>query len=397
VKTKNLLLTLLILTSTFWPVASWAAPHERVLEVFHGSPSGLPSSALVADTAGNLYGTTEAHNGAVGGTVYQLSPVSGGGFTYHILHVLSRAEGAFPVRGRLLLDGAGNLYGVATRGGSQHCGTVFELTPGSGGKWAFKLLHDFKDDHKDGCISFTSLAMDAQRNLYGATVIGGAAGFGVVYQLTPGTSGHWTETVLYNFTATDSGGPMAGLVLDPTGNHLYGATNLGVFVLTRSGNGWTESNAYTFRGKDGSSPTGGLIFDAAGNLYGANQTGGNHGFGVVYQLTPQSGGGWLSTVLHSFPNSKTDGSYPNGDLALDGVGNVYGTANRGGGTAAVGRVFKLTDANNTWSETSLHNFTGGLDGGTPVAGVLLDQSGNLYGTTIQGGKQGWGVAFEIAP
>jgi uncharacterized repeat protein (TIGR03803 family) len=240
--------------------------------------------------------------------------------------------------------------------------------------------------------------MDAQGILYGGTAAGGSASLGVVYSLTLGQDGHWQETVLYNFSSADETGAFAGMTFDSTGNNLYGATDIAVFVLTRnSGGGWTESTAYTFQSQDGFTPNGDLIFDGAGNLYGTNEVGGAQDEGTAFRLMPQSGGGWTSTVLHSFPINQTDGNSPTGGLALDGAGNVYGTA-QNGGVHDDGTVYQLSPgANGTWSETVLHNFTGGNDGGIPSAGLFLDKSGNVYGTAATGGTGKSGVVFEIAP
>jgi uncharacterized repeat protein (TIGR03803 family) len=392
VKLKNQYVPLVVFAVAQWLVAAaWAAPREKVLHAFYNRPAHLPTSRLVADAAGALYGTTELDGIHQSGTVYQLSPVSGGGWIYRVLHVFNGRDGAKPYGGTLLLDAAGSLYGVTLGGGANGSGIVFELSPGSGGKWIFKTLHNF--NFTDGAEPTTSLVMDASGILYGGTDAGGTTGVGVIYSLTPESSGHWRETVLHNFTPDDGTGATAGLTFDSTANNLYGATTNAVFVLTRnSGGGWTESTAYKFQMQDGNAPNGDLIFDSAGNLYGTCEAGGTQEVGTAFRLTPQSGGGWTSTVLHSFPADKTDGFSPSGGLALDSAGNVYGTT-QFGGLSDAGTVYKLT--NNTWSETVLHNFTGGHDGAVPLAGLILDKSGNLYGTTANSGAGGAGVLFEI--
>jgi uncharacterized repeat protein (TIGR03803 family) len=170
-----------------------------------------------------------------------------------------------------------------------------QLTLNADGKWTEKVLHNFgKGD--DGGTPDSSLILDAAGNLYGTTYSGGI-GYGTVFQLTPGADGKWTEKVLYRFCSisdcTDGENPYAGLIFD-AGN-LYGTTVVGgaagdgvVFKLTPSANGkWTEKVLHTFgEGKDGVNPVGGLIFDSTGNLYGTTENGGSTGNGTVFEITP---------------------------------------------------------------------------------------------------------------
>jgi len=376
-----------------------AASREKVLHTFEDRPAAYPYSRLVADAAGNFYGTTTWDGVHGAGTIYELSPLQNGGWAYHVLYVFPGTDGNNP-HGRLLLDVSGNLYGTTNTfsSGGYGCGTAYELSPNSGGQWVFKTLA------KLDCWAGLGLAMDAQGNLYGRTYSGGSSGCGTVFELTPGSNGQWTETVLYNFKFSHREcGIGTGLILDSTGNNLYGADDNEVFVLNRdSGGKWTEKPAYRFRSKDGYEASGDLIFDGAGNLYGTNAAGGLGEEGTVYKLRPQSGGGWISTVLHSFPKNGKDGYYPFGGVALDSAGNLYGTTSQGG-AYGFGVVFKLTPgARGAWHERLLRSFTGGRDGGSPFGGgLILDTSGNLYGTTTYGGagqgRAGYGVVFQIVP
>jgi uncharacterized repeat protein (TIGR03803 family) len=218
------------------------------------------------------------------------------------------------------------------------------------------------------------------------------------YELTPSGSG-WTESVLHSFSGSDGATPFSGVLPDGAGS-LYGTTTAGgsantgtVFQLKHS-IGWTETVLYSFRnGNDGSYPTAGLVFDGSGNLYGATSSGGSGGGGTVFKLTP-SGGSWTYSLVYSFTGGANCG--PWGNLFIDGSGNLYGTTVCDGANNA-GSVFKLTPSGNSWTCTSLHDFTGGSDGKNPYCNVAVDTSGNLYGTTYAGGSPGYGVVWEITP
>jgi uncharacterized repeat protein (TIGR03803 family) len=159
---------------------------------------------------------------------------------------------------------------------------------------------------------------------------------------------------------------------------------------------WYEKVLHSFNGGDGANPAAGLIFDAAGNLYGTTTGGGTSGYGTVFELTPMGGGGWTETILYSFGNG-TDGAIPYAGLIFDAAGNLYGTTFGGGPYGGAGTVFELTPtAGGGWTETVLHSFNGG-DGANPVAGLIFDAAGNLYGTTTGGGTYGGGTAFELSP
>jgi len=336
------------------------------------------------------------------------------------------ADGGFP--GGLIRDGAGNLYGTTWTGTGG--GVVFKLD--SMGNET--VLHTFTGP-PDGATYYESagLVTDNDGNLYGTTDGGGSASgaAGTVFKLAPPAQpgGAWTETVLYSFTGgTDGNSPQAGLVRDDKGN-LYGTTPYGgefcsspvnyggcgvVFMVDRAGK---ETVLYNFcpNGQsvygscpDGLYPTAALIQDAAGNLYSTTQLGGAYGQGTVFKLAPpaQPGGAWTETVLHSFAGG-TDGGTSNGEsnanVIRDSDGNLYGTTD-GGGTWDAGVVFKLAppaQEGGTWTETVLHTFTGGTDGGIPLAGLILDVAGNLYGTTLFGGLDSpycqfyCGVVFKL--
>jgi uncharacterized repeat protein (TIGR03803 family) len=410
-----------------------AAQQEKVLHNFsnNGKDGSAPQAGLVFDAAGNLYGTTSQGGGGVCGeycgTVFELTPKTGGGWTERVLHIFNITDGQGP-GGGLTFDGAGNLYGTTGVGGAYGVGTVFELSHMADGRWAEGVLHSFNSNGKDGVAPAGGLIFDASGNLYGTTVNGGTHGnAGTVFELSPKAGGGWTERILHSFgsNSVDGGAPAAGVILDAGGN-LYGTTQAGgisnsgtVFELSpAAGGGWKEKILHYFDSgvNDGRNPYGnGLILDAAGNLYGTTMEGGASGEGTVFQLSPNAGGGWTETLLHSFNNDNgTDGYYPSGGLIFDAAGNLYGmsyyggpgscTQNGGGSIVGCGTVFKLTPAaGGTWTETLLHSFLdNGTDGYVPQGNLIFDAAGNLYGATINGGSGtgcAWtcGTVFGIKP
>lgn len=212
---------------------------------------------------------------------------------------------------------------------------------------------------------------------------------------TPRTQAQ-TFKVLYNFTGgSDGGNPLDGLTLDSAGN-LYGTTNAGgassygtAFKVTKTG---VETVVHEFTGgTDGAYPQGGLIRNAAGDFFGTTTAGGATNNGTVFGITAAG----KEVVLYSFAGG-TDGAAPQAGLTLDASGNLYGTTSAGG-THGNGTVFKLSRAakGGTWTETVLYNFGTGSDGAIPVASVAFDKSGNLYSTTSAGGTSGNGTIFEL--
>jgi uncharacterized repeat protein (TIGR03803 family) len=234
----------------------------------------------------------------------------------------------------------------------------------------------------DGANPYAGVIRDSAGNLYGTAVGGGTAGFGVVYKLD--ATGH--ETVLYSFTGGSDGGyPYAGVIRDSTGN-LYGTASTGVvYKLDATGH---ETVLYTFGGypADGSTPYAGVIRDSAGNLYGTTYYGGAAGYGTAYKLDAAG----HETVLHSFKNG-ADGAFPIAGVVSDSAGNLYGTTREGGGLGEFGVVYKVDPSG---QETVLHSFTGLSDGGFPYAGLIRAPSGNLYGTTSYSAPGG-GVVFKV--
>ncbi len=311
----------------------------------------------------------------------------------------------FPYSG-LIFDPAGNLYGTTCGGGSEiYYGTAYKLTPTKAGGWKIDVLHIFTGA-TDGSCPRAGLIRDKAGNLYGTTTAGGNLNFcnglgcGTVFELSPTSHGMWKETVLYSFTDGNDGGyPYAGVIFDRAG-HLYGTTHNGgqsgagvAFELSRKSNGrWHEKVIHTFNGADGQYPYADLIFDRAGNLYGTASEGGL-GYGTAFKLT-RSSSGWQETTLYSFTYG-ADGGIPLAGLVMDGQGNLYGTAS-GGGTAGNGLVFELTPSSSGWTEKVLYSFNGDNDGRYPHAGLVFDAAGNLYGTNFYGGTVD-GTVFELSP
>ncbi len=393
-----LLVNLLLITDA-------QASAEKVLYSFgSGNDANGPVAGLIFDAAGNLYGTTQYGGSQDEGAVFQLAPASGGKWTESVIYSFTgKSDGMNPLGG-LIFDSAGNLYGTTSRGASGS-GTIFTLIPGAGGKWKLKVLHKFKGT--TGGVPSAGLVFDPAGNLYGTTAEGGAHESGTVFQLAPGTNGKWTFKSLHSFNPNGHDGtdPLAGLTLDAAGN-LYGTTYAGganadgvVFELTPGSNGkWTETIIHTFNpgnGHDGSAPAAPIVIDSNGNLFGTTVAGGQDRFyGVVFELTLNSQGKWQESILHSFTDGK-DGGEPHGGLMLDTAGNLYGTGASGGQS---GVVFKETlETNGKWKYKVVFSFSGGSDGGRPYAGLISDAAGNLYGTTRQGGANSLGTVFMVTP
>jgi len=401
------------------------APTFKVLHNFTGGQDGGNPIAGMTIRGGNLYGT--ASDGGTGyGTVYQLKH-TGSKWIFNLLYSFTSGnDGANPAA-RVIFGPNGTLYGTTAQGGTYGYGTVFNLRPFPSVcktalcPWMKTVLYAFEGGTDGAFPEGADVLFDQAGNIYGTTYNGGNDdGDGTVYELMPQGSG-WTESVLYRFSGSDGNRPDAGLIFDPSGN-LYGTTTVGgdlgcnvvyqpgcgtVYELTPSQSGWTENILYQFQnGNDGSLPYAGLIFDPSGNLYGATNNGGTGGGGTVFELTP-SNGTWALKTLYSFTGTACEGFFgggPWGTLFMDG-GNLYGTTVCDG-AYGYGTVFELTPSGGGWSYTSLHDFTGGSDGGHPIGNVVFD-SGNLYGTAYDGGTgsscsggyggYGCGVVWEITP
>ena len=381
---------------------AFAASKEKTIYSFKGITGSNSSTGLTFDAQGNLYGSTATGGfgcpGSGCGVIFKLTPLPKGQWAYHILYGFRGFDdGAGP--NALILDGEGNLYGVASSQGPIGCGTVFKLTHNADDSWSFGTIYEFGFP-PDGCQPVGRLVFDTNGNLYGTTFAGGSEGNGTLYELTQTADGTWASTILYSFqavTSDDGANPVAGPVLGADGN-IYGTTTGGgsfgsgtVFELLPSLDGWSESVIHNFQLSGGYSP-GILTVDPKGNLYGvALHSGGDQNCGMVFELANGNTSRTYS-VLHKF--SQLDGCGVIGDMAQDSNGNLFGTTAHGG-IANNGLVFELVPGSGgTWTENRLYSFTG-AEGAFPESGVMLDKAGNLYGTTSTGGAYGFGSVFEI--
>jgi hypothetical protein len=471
---RSLLLAAIALT------LSCFAQTETVIYNFQGTADGSnPQSSPIADAQGNLYVTASTALGCCG-TVIQLKPpsVSGGNWTETTIYTFVGPpnDGYWP-RAGLVADASGNLYGTTVYGGTGNCnlggpllgcGTVFRLSPPAtaGGVWTESVLYSFKGGTADGRFPFAGVVFDAQGNLYGTTTSGGNGfcyGFpgdcGTAFKLSPAamTGRPWRERILHNFgNGGDGQHPAAPLVVDPSGV-LYGTTETGgvndcspdfganlfcgtVFQLTppSAPNLKWDERSFNFgvTVQQGFFPAAGLVEGKNGKLYGVTANGPatttasctddlgfGQGCGVIFEITPPflNSGHWGFAHLYDFANLG-DGAVPLATLTVDRKGNLYGTANGGGGLGTCGgvafapevvsvngcgTVFELSPPNTkggSWTDTTLHQFSGGTDGARPTGGLIPDGKGGFFGTTWIGGTgtgcdglYGCGTVFEITP
>jgi len=416
-----LLTAVLALTMT---ASSAQAQKLTVLHDFTGGRDGAnPAAGLTVDGSGNFYGTTE-YGGAGYGTVFKLSQSKSGWVLTPLYSFAGEPDGANPVA-RVVFGPDHTLYGTTEYGGSNGCtsgcGTVFNLKPLPSAcktslcPWIETILRRFTTE----AYPQSEVTFDSQGNLFGTTYYGGYIGFGGggscnpcgdVFELMP-SSGGWTEKGVYRFTGyqygVDGAYPVGGVTFGKDGN-LYGTnTNYGycgfgtVFQLTQSGSNWTETLLHHFcGGTDGARPASSMIMDDAGNMYGGTP-GAYPGYGSqrgsAFMMAPSSGG-WNYSVIYTFAEY---GGGPAGSLVMDKAGNLYGTTITGGnpgcGSYGCGTIFKLSPSNGSWNYTELYDFTGGPDGGNPYSNLIIDASGNFYGTASVGGQSGKGVVFEFTP
>lgn len=320
--------------------------------------------------------------------------------TYRVIHVFTEqgSDGATPYGGPVL-DRFGNLYGTTYLGGLWGAGSVYRLSP-NGSRWRYKPLYSFKG-HGDGSgPGFGSLTIRNGCTLYGTTEGGG--NFGVAFKVEPTArpcyqaKGIWQESVIHSFgDGQDGAQPIGGLASDASGN-LYGTTSLGgvygngaVVQIRHSG---IEKVIYSFvGGDDGFNPVSGVTVDAQGNLYGTTSFGGAYGNGVVFKLSP-SDSGWTETVLYSFQGG-SDGQFPVGGVILDDAGNIYGSTFLGGDDGG-GTAYQLSPSGGSWTLSTLYSFSTYYG---PYNKLTLDASGNIYGTANGAGAHGLGSVFRLTP
>lgn len=388
--------------------------HAQTYSVIHnfvGSFDGSePASGVTVDAAGNLYGSTFFGDQATG-TVYKLARRSGGWVLFPLMYFTNMATGVIPYDQPVfgpdgaiyLTTGFGGVGPCFTYNNTTGCGVMMTLKPLPTPPptpltpWNETLLYKFTGGADGGNPYSATILFDGPTNIYSTTFMGGSSlcsgGCGVVYKMTK-TNGTWSENVLYTFTnGSDGAHPWSGLTADHSGN-FYGTTSAGgtggfgtVFELSPNGSGgWNLRTLYSFTGQDdGGTPFSGLTFDASGNLFGATSAYGPGNGGTIYELTPAAGGNWNFQTVFTFTGPR-GGIQPGplANLTFDAQGNMYGTTHLDG-PFNFGAIFKLTPGSGGWTYTSLHDFTGGLDGGYPRSVVAFDASGNMYGTASEGG------------
>ncbi len=372
---------------------------------------------------------TERAPGAVARTSGRSTEITATGKERVVYSFGGQPDGSNP-QSSLIMDKEGALYGTTRAGGGggcdgpgYGCGTVFKLTSGKRG-WTESKLYGFQGG-SGGAAPSGGVVLTTSGALVGTTALGGTAhrgGDGVVFELTPsGTS--YSETVIHTFTgAPDGQYPGTALVSDSSGN-LYGTTTEGgltncrrfpdgagtVFKLTPSGSTYAYSIIYSFNEcKDGAGPSSGLLRGPHGVFYGLTSRGGaasGLSNGTAYELLP-NGSSYAEKVLYSFKGG-TDGADPEDapGLVADDAGNLYGTTVGGGGTTTCGggcgTVFKLLRAKSGFTESILYAFQGtGGDGWWPFGGVVIDSKGKLLGPTMYGAISSHcdcGTIFSIAP
>lgn len=365
--------SVLMVTSLFGTVAGAQSTYEVLYSFTGKSDGGGPSGPVVLDHEGNLYGTAVQGGTLAGrcvnfggcGVVFELSPSQDGSWTEKVLYNFTgngngKSDGLDPASG-VIFDTEGNLYGTTYSGGIVNCGTVFKLIPGSDA-WTEQQLHLFCTGNDDGSQPKGSLVLDKANNLFGTTWVGGRGDGGVVYELTAGAPSY---DLPYEFCGTICPG--------------------------------------------GRTPLAGVVLDAAGNLYGTTTQAGTTDDGVVFELTPGSGGTWQENVLYTFGSYAGDGINPwrmifagPNHLVVTTAGGGSNECGEGGG--GCGTVVVLTrGANGDWKEKVIHSFASGVGGYFPNDGVIVDKAGNLYGTTLLGGivtdycPYGCGTVYKLSP
>ncbi|MFZ0705366.1 MAG: choice-of-anchor tandem repeat GloVer-containing protein [Candidatus Korobacteraceae bacterium] len=407
-------------------VASLLVPSRAqtfsVIHAFDGKNGANPIAGLTTRD-GILYGTTAYRDiRHFGGSVYQITRVESEWITMPIFFFPTDGSGGTTPEARVVFGPDGLLYGTTAEGGiGNGSGVAFHLAPPppvcstTNCSWSEDVLHAFQgapDGYQPG---LGDLVWDSMGSIYGTTQWGGSSERGTVYQMTK-SGDQWTETPIYSFKGDsnpeelDGSQPYGGVIVDDNGN-LFGTTVGGglygggtIFELTYVDDvGWTETILHSFQDlSDGRAPVAALFRDSMGNLYGTATDGGAGGGGTLFELSP-IGNGWTFTVLYSFAGQPGMYCGPYATLTVDNSGSFYDTTYCGGANN-LGSVFRLTNTQNDWQYTSLHDFTGGSDGEYPISGVTFDKDGNLYGTAEVGGTPtflcgygGCGTVWMIKP
>jgi len=412
---KRVLVFILICAASAFSQSQWPSHQENVIYTFgNGDSVADPTSGLIADSAGNLYGSAPSE-------VYELSPPAqpGGDWTESLIYFFQGGIGYN--LGNLTLDSSGNLYGATTNGGGSTncnggCGTVFELSPPSvvGGSWTYTALYDFQGGTTDGQEPNGDLIFDSAGNIYGTTQAGGNQqcdfpGCGVIFELSPPSSQGepWTESILYLFQGgSDGSGPYAGLTLDEQGR-LYGTTAFGgqssvckssygcgtVFVLRRSthdGQNWSEKVLLRFNanGVTGLEPLGTLTIHENA-IYGTTASGSDPDGPVIFKLSLEQDAP-IETVLYGSDDAC---SVSKSGIVFDHAGNLYGVFGSDGCEGGDGgEVYELKKPQTQGGPWTIY-YPGMPYGSWPVGGLTI-VGNSLYGATNQGGDPNCGEDGE---
>jgi T5SS/PEP-CTERM-associated repeat protein/uncharacterized repeat protein (TIGR03803 family) len=379
------------------------------LDNFDGADGSDPRSGLIADTNGDLFGTTARGGTNDDGTVFEISysPITGYASTPTVLASFNLADGYAP-QGSLLADANGDLFGTTIQGGANGYGTVFEIANTATGYASTPIV---LASFGTGANPRGNLIADANGDLFGTTTFDGASKDGTVFEIANTATGYAsTPTVLVNFNGTDGEAPQAGLITDAAGD-LFGTTDEGgngygtAFEITKTATGYSSTpTVLAFFSAATFGQFGGLIADANGDLFGTSADGGAYGGGAVYEIAKTSTGynmtpivlaSFNGPVAHSGPELNTDGSYPTGSLIMDANGDLFGTTDYGGPTGQ-GVVFEIAKTTTGYASTptDLVSFNGS-DGEIPAANLLAVAGGELVGTTEEGGAANDGTFFEL--
>ncbi len=398
------------------------APTLTTLFSFNGTDGQYPNG-LIANAAGDFFGTT-GEGGTNGlGTVFELVKNSGGGYTLNTLFSFNGIDGDYP-GGGLIADSAGNLIGTTWLGGAYGDGafgdgpwgtygdgTAFELVNNGSGSYTLNTLVNFNGT--DGANPLGGLITDAAGNVFGTTSSGGTFGAqgtayseGTVFELGNSGGGSYTLSNVVTFNSLTSGGLLSydgnvpnDLIAD--GGNLFGTTQDGgtngygtVFEIANTGGSFatTPTTLVNFDVNNGADPVGGLIADAAGNLFGATGDGGANNDGTVFEIPKVASGFGALVTLVSFNGN--NGAAPS-FLIADAAGDLFGMT-QNGGSFGYGTVFELVNnGGGSYTLKTLLTFNG-TNGAYPSTGLIADAAGELFGTTGEGGTNGLGTVFELS-
>jgi uncharacterized repeat protein (TIGR03803 family) len=382
-------------------LTTWASTEKVVWNFADGGDGSEPwSNYFITDGKGNLYGATGFGGTYNSGVVFMLS--AAGETILYEFKGQSNGDGASP-HGRLAFDGNGNIFGTTQSGGTNGTGTVYEISPVRGGGWTETVIYNFSAGGLDGADPSAGMTIAPDGTMFSTTPDGGAYGAGVIFGMQKTANG-WKQEVIHSINYPSDGGfPYEGLTRDAAGN-LYGAAPSGgvggngvIYRLSFTKGAWVDTVLYSFTGQNGDG-SGlywiDLIGDKSGNIYGATSFGGTNGTGTVWELVKGSNG-YTEKILYEFGAAGSgDGNSPYGGLAMDSKGNLYGTT-LNGGSSNQGAVYAITKQGTSWKETVVHNFTGGTADGEQPTGNPCIAGSALYGMAEMGGTSNQGVVYRI--